>query len=1083
MRQPRACAPKLRRPPTSSRNSHRIAAVVALLCLASLPLLGGEAPAPSAEAPVPKQELPKHEGRTSRPAGATKPAAKAGKVKKDANAPSHSGHEKEGAKPAHAPAAPTGKQDTEPGAAAEPPAAVGHGKAEGKAPQQPPEPTEPATPAPTEEPPARGTPGPADESGSPEQPAEAPSPAPESPPPAPAAAAKTAAAAARAQDASPATSPAPAKVNQVLAEAKAAARRESAITKLLNQLNEQAAAGTQLLGEDFAFYVVRLGRLARLDAAALKREYARAQADLESAERQRREITGLQEHGAQEIREGRILILDAEDLVQEYAQQGLQSDESYDATFLKRTAARTRAQRLSDELALGRKLEGLVLRAPASSFDTTADRKTVRTAVHDMKTALDERRALNGQLADLYAKLAALAWENGVLASDLSDELQKSIRVAETKALLYRSERTLSPDTLVRAVTTAGVAVRGVPRWLLRLPRRAVEVALGPPAERSGADLIGTYVPVLFFWVVALALFRYLGLRATFYEHRLGDVQKLDSPSRIPFLAMHTWRLSRWFGIGAATYGTVQRLHFGPAAEAFSQIAFTGWILAALVCKFARVLIAPVRSEFRVLPLTDASASYVFRLVRALAVLVVVGWSALSALEAGSYVRVDVLALLRLLLWLGGIGLIAATLYGLHGLLSALSPQAGGWQSTAWNLSAFLAHAFILSAVAVVVVHSAGYWNLARYFARCIPLNGLAVFAVWSLWRFARRHADRWQANLPAIPPRELGKCAGREAVSQLLGLAVWLVTGLGGVLLMAQVWSIRWQHVRRVITVLQHPLLTVKGAGVSSWSVLKAAVLVACFLWLASLVRRLLHSSARLERRYTEGGRYALASLSFYAILGGGFLWSLMAAGFDPSVLAVFAGMAGIGLGFGLQNIVHNFISGLILLIERPIALNDFVEVGSLRGTVSAISLRSTTVRTLSNVFVVVPNSQFVSDQVTNLSHRDTKIRLELPVGVHYGSDMAAVYAVLQRATESHPEVLKHPAPEVRMVEFGDNSVNFSLLAWIEHPHRMPFVSAQIMRTVWEALKENGIEIPYPQRDLHLRSVDADAARQLRER
>ncbi|OIP08092.1 MAG: hypothetical protein AUJ96_06360 [Armatimonadetes bacterium CG2_30_66_41] len=299
----------------------------------------------------------------------------------------------------------------------------------------------------------------------------------------------------------------------------------------------------------------------------------------------------------------------------------------------------------------------------------------------------------------------------------------------------------------------------------------------------------------------------------------------------------------------------------------------------------------------------------------------------------------------------------------------------------------------------------------------------------------------------------------------------------------MAQVWSIRWQHVRRVITVLQHPLLTVKGAGVSSWSVLKAAVLVACFLWLASLVRRLLHSSARLERRYTEGGRYALASLSFYAILGGGFLWSLMAAGFDPSVLAVFAGMAGIGLGFGLQNIVHNFISGLILLIERPIALNDFVEVGSLRGTVSAISLRSTTVRTLSNVFVVVPNSQFVSDQVTNLSHRDTKIRLELPVGVHYGSDMAAVYAVLQRATESHPEVLKHPAPEVRMVEFGDNSVNFSLLAWIEHPHRMPFVSAQIMRTVWEALKENGIEIPYPQRDLHLRSVDADAARQLRER
>lgn len=824
-------------------------------------------------------------------------------------------------------------------------------------------------------------------------------------------------------------------------------------------------------------YAVRLARLARLDAAALKRESTRAQSTLNEAEAEQREVIRLKRTAPQAVREGRILALDAQDLMRQYARRGLESDQRYDEAFEKRLAARQRARRFAEESALGTRLEELVRRAPSKRFASATDRNTVLAAVADMKAALTQRRKLNAQLSETYAKIASLTWETGVLASDLSDELGKSLEAAKTQALLYRAERTLSPRTLRRVWETVVGAGRRLPSWVGTLPEATATVLLGSSRIRSPGEIAVTYASITVLWVLALVAFKFIGERATVYERRLAEQEQRGTPHRSLFLLTHGWRLGRWLGLGGALYGTVQRLHFGPAAQAFFQVGFTGWIVAALVCKFGRVLLAPRREEFRVIPLADLTARRTLKLLRALGIVVVAGGSVLAALETSAAVPRDVTAVFRLLVWLTGIGLIAAMLHGPRGLLRALSPGSAGWESLAWTLAHFLARAFLVCAVAVVVVHAAGYWNLARYLARCIPLNGVALFVLWLLHRLLRGRAEQFIGRIQVAPRADAAQRARREVRAQLAGLVVWTVTGVGSVLLLCWVWDIRMRHLRRLLTTLQHPLLTVKGAALSPASVLKAVVLGAAVVWIANLVRRLIRSSFRLERRYTDGGRYALASLSFYGLLFLGFLWALIAAGFDLSVLTVFAGMAGIGLGFGLQDIVHNFISGLILLIERPIALNDFVQIGELQGTVTAISLRSTTVRTLDNVFVVVPNSQLVSGQVTNLSHRDTKIRLDIPVGVHYDSDMDIVYRVLREAAAGHPEVLKTPPPEVRMVEFGDNSVNFSILAWIEHPHRMPFVSAQIMHAVWETLQENGIEIPYPQQDLHVRTVSPEAA------
>jgi potassium efflux system protein len=182
---------------------------------------------------------------------------------------------------------------------------------------------------------------------------------------------------------------------------------------------------------------------------------------------------------------------------------------------------------------------------------------------------------------------------------------------------------------------------------------------------------------------------------------------------------------------------------------------------------------------------------------------------------------------------------------------------------------------------------------------------------------------------------------------------------------------------------------------------------------------------------------------------------------------------MAGIGIGFGLQDIVRNFIAGIILLIERPLAVGDYVDVGGVTGRVAAIRLRSTTVRTPDNVHILVPNADLISRQVTNLSHRDLVTRLQIPVGVSYGSDVDEVIRVLVAAARDHPDVLDDPEPQAWLMGFGDSSVDFQLNAWIADPSVMIGTKVGLNLAVWRALKEAGIEIPFPQRDLHIRSAD----------
>jgi len=218
-------------------------------------------------------------------------------------------------------------------------------------------------------------------------------------------------------------------------------------------------------------------------------------------------------------------------------------------------------------------------------------------------------------------------------------------------------------------------------------------------------------------------------------------------------------------------------------------------------------------------------------------------------------------------------------------------------------------------------------------------------------------------------------------------------------------------------------------------------------------------------------GTQYNFRRIAHYLVMIVGTIVAFQFVGVDLGGLAVIFGLLSVGIGFGLQNVTSNFVAGLILLFERPIRVGDRVTVGDEQGDVIAINMRATTMRTLNNITMIIPNSEFISSNVINWSHGDPKIRLEIPVGVSYSSDLELVLRSLHEVAAGHPEVLKNPEPDVLLTNFGDSSWDMMLRAWIGDPKRHPIIQSELNCAIVDKFRQNSVEIPFPQRDLHVRS------------
>jgi small-conductance mechanosensitive channel len=252
--------------------------------------------------------------------------------------------------------------------------------------------------------------------------------------------------------------------------------------------------------------------------------------------------------------------------------------------------------------------------------------------------------------------------------------------------------------------------------------------------------------------------------------------------------------------------------------------------------------------------------------------------------------------------------------------------------------------------------------------------------------------------------------------------------------------------------------------------------------VWLAfkvsQLLRFVLDTDVLPHMDLPRGVPAAINRLSHYAIVVAGVMIAATAAGLDFSRINLIVGALGVGIGFGLQNVVSNFVSGLILLFERPIRVGDKVQLDQLSGTVRDIGMRASIVLTWDGAEVIVPNANLISSEVINWTLSDERRRVEIPVGVAYGTDPQTVLDLLLSVATDHPDVLTDPEPAALFLGFGDSSLNFELRAWTGTDFLS--VASELRVAVSHALDAAGMEIPFPQRDLHLRSVDAGAAKEL---
>ncbi|MBY0385509.1 mechanosensitive ion channel [bacterium] len=271
--------------------------------------------------------------------------------------------------------------------------------------------------------------------------------------------------------------------------------------------------------------------------------------------------------------------------------------------------------------------------------------------------------------------------------------------------------------------------------------------------------------------------------------------------------------------------------------------------------------------------------------------------------------------------------------------------------------------------------------------------------------------------------------------------------------------------------TYMSHELIKIGDVSLTLQKIAIALFSVWFFSKLSRAVERALHR-ALMKKDFDPGAKASIERFARYGVFTIGIIITLSYVGVNLRTLETFGAVLGVGIGFGLQNITQNFISGLILLTERPIKRGDLVVIDGVAGRVLDIRARSTLVLTRDDVVIIVPNSEFITKQVINQSFSGEKIRYAINVGVAYGSDTEKVKSVLLAAAQSHPQVLKTPPPSVQFKDFGASSLDFIVQVWLSELWFHEIILSEIRFEIEQQFSKNNIEIPFQQMDIHVRTM-----------
>ena len=350
-------------------------------------------------------------------------------------------------------------------------------------------------------------------------------------------------------------------------------------------------------------------------------------------------------------------------------------------------------------------------------------------------------------------------------------------------------------------------------------------------------------------------------------------------------------------------------------------------------------------------------------------------------------------------------------------------------------------------------------------------LRTLAIVLVFGLLRYLVRGGLEWAVRSAVSRHAAL---LGRHAALVVQRLA-WLGDVLIGVVILS-VLLMTWQ-------VYDSPAEAITGllsvhATIGSHQITIGLVLLALAAlgvsYLASWMLQTLLTENVLARRHVDTGvSLSVSRLLHYALVSVGFVLALVVLGVDLTQVTLLVSALGVGIGFGLQTIVNNFVCGLILLLERPLRVGDTIELGGQLAKIAKIGLRSTTVRTADQADMIVPNTELITNRVTNWTLTNRQARSVIPVGVAYGSDIALVMQTLKECALAHPGVLQSPEPQVVFRRFGDSALDFELCAWVADLDTRGQVASDLHQDIDRRFRQAGIVMPFPQRDLHVRSVE----------
>jgi potassium efflux system protein len=387
-----------------------------------------------------------------------------------------------------------------------------------------------------------------------------------------------------------------------------------------------------------------------------------------------------------------------------------------------------------------------------------------------------------------------------------------------------------------------------------------------------------------------------------------------------------------------------------------------------------------------------------------------------------------------------------------------------------WFISLRLSSLFLpLSLLVASLLGVAGYLNLAwtvawylvvlaSVLAGWLMIRGLFNDLVVVLKNYAVAHSDYgllWTQDI--INP--LHKILDLILVLGAWAALFWIYDWYGDAALITKVWAF-----------LDKPLFTAGGAAINWWSILATGVTFLVVIWFGQWSRAVTYRW--IFSRITDlGVRHSLSVFTQYLIVLTGVLIILRILGLDLTTLTVFAGAVGVGIGFGMQAIANNFISGLVLLVERPLRSGDIVQVGNYAGEITRIGIRSLILKTWDNQEVIIPNSEVITHPFINWTHTDNIMRTILMIGVSYQADPHQVRELLEQVLSNHPEVLQKPEWAVLLWEFGDSAITFRVQYFTDLSESSILkVRSTVMFAIWDSLKQAGIEIPYPQRDLYIK-------------